>query len=63
MFWVIVKRKWLQSHLSEKKSSTKDFEIGTDELADTLFTEKKSLKKYVDKGTYELADTLLMEHK
>ena len=37
--------------LSEKKSSTKDVEKGTDELADTLFMEKKSSIKNIEKGT------------
>ena len=39
---------------SEKKSSTKDIEKGTDELEITLLIEKKSSTKYFDKGTDEL---------
>ena len=40
--------------LTEKKSSTKDFEKSTDELADTILMEKKSSTKDFDKGTDEL---------
>ena len=40
----------------EKKSSTKVFDKGTDELECMLFTKKKSSTKYVDKGTDKLAD-------
>ena len=42
--------------LLEKKSSTKDVDKGTNELADTTLMEKKSSTKDVDKGTDELAD-------
>ena len=49
--------------LSENKSSTKDAEKGTDELADMLLTEKKSSKKDVEKGIDEFADTLFSEKK
>ena len=41
---------------SEKKSSTKDVEKGTDELADMPLTDKKYSKNHFDKGTDELAD-------
>ena len=37
--------------LLEKKSSTKDVEEDTDELADIPLAEKKYSKKDVDKGT------------
>ena len=40
----------------EKKSSTKNFDKGTDELADTTLLEKKSSTKDIDTGTDELAD-------
>ena len=40
----------------EKKSSTKNVDKGTDELADMPLTGKKYLTKDVDKGTDELAD-------
>ena len=42
--------------LSEKKSSKKDVEKGTDYLVDMLLMDKKSSTKDVDKGTDELAD-------
>ena len=47
----------------DKQSSTKNFEKGTDEFADTLLMEKKSSTRNVEKGTDELVDTLLMEKK
>ena len=40
----------------EKKSSTKDVDEGTDELADIPLLEKVSSTKDVDKGTYEWSD-------
>ena len=42
--------------LSEKKSSKKDVEKGTDELTHTLLIEKKISTKDVEKVAYELAD-------
>ena len=39
-----------------KKSSTKDFEKSTDELAYTLLMDKKYSTKYFEKGTDELSD-------
>ena len=42
--------------LLDKKSSTKDVDKGTDELADTPLLGKKYSTKDVDKGTDELAD-------
>ena len=42
--------------LLEKKSSTKYFDKGTNELADTPFPEKKSSTEDVDKGTDGFAD-------
>ena len=42
--------------LLDKKSSTKDFEKGADELSDTPLLEKKYLTKGVENGTDELAD-------
>ena len=47
----------------KKKSSTKNVEKGTDELADTLLMDKKSSTNNVEKGTDELTDMLLMENK
>ena len=43
--------------LLENKSSTKDIEEVTDELADMPLLEKKSSTKDVGKGTDELVDT------
>ena len=42
--------------LSEKKSSTKRVDKGTDKLADMPLTENKSSTKDVDKDNDELAD-------
>ena len=42
--------------LLENKSSTKDVDEGTDELADTPLLEKTSSTKDVEKGTDELED-------
>ena len=42
--------------LLDKKSSTKDFEKGADELSGTPLLEKKYLTKGVENGTDELAD-------
>ena len=38
--------------LLEKKSSTKDFDKGTDKWSDTQLLEKKSSTKDVEKDTY-----------
>ena len=46
--------------LSEKKSSTRDVNKVTDELADTLLMYNKALTKVVEKGNDELTDTPLM---
>ena len=46
----------LTTPFSEKKSSTKDVEEGTNELVDMPLTGKKYLTKDVDKGTDKLAD-------
>ena len=42
--------------LLEKKSLTKDYDKGTDELVDTPLLEKKPPTKDVDKGTDKLED-------
>ena len=55
-FWGDRKEEVVTTPLSEKKSSTKYFDKGTDELSYTLLMEKKSLTKDVEKGTDELPD-------
>ena len=55
-FWADRKEEVVTTPLSEKKSLTKDFEKGTDKLADILLMENKYSTKYVGKGTDELVD-------
>ena len=50
------KQEVVTTTLLEKKSSTKDVDKGTDELADTPLLENKSPTKDVDKDTNGLAD-------
>ena len=50
------KEEVVKNPLLEKKSSTKDFDRGTDELEDTILLGKKYSTKDVGEGTYELAD-------
>ena len=50
------KKELVTTWLSDKKSSTKDVDEGTDELADMPLMKKKSSTKDVDKGTDELED-------
>ena len=56
IFWGDSKQEVVTTPFSEKKSSTKDVEKGTDKLADMLLMEKKYLTKDFDKGTDEFAD-------
>ena len=50
------KKEWVTTPFSERKSSTKDVEKGTDKSEDMILTEKKSSTKDVEKFTYEMTD-------
>ena len=56
MFWGHSKEEVVTTPWQENKSTTKDVDKGTDELADMSLMEKKYSTKDVDKGTDELAD-------
>ena len=50
------KEEVVMTPLSEKKSSTKDVEKGTDAFTDTILIEKKSSTEDVEKVTDEFSD-------